>query len=96
MKKDQNLCIKFITKTNQCTLVLWKEFSLHTDYQHVAATYVAILRVVRSKTQMYLCVRITPQIKIIEFWSEFPLNGKTVEYKISEVKNSCLEYSSVE
>jgi hypothetical protein len=36
---------------------------LHSDYQHVADTHVATLRVVRAKIQMYLlCVTITPLI----------------------------------
>ena len=35
-------------------------------------------KVVRSRIQIYLYVKIIPQLKIILFWLKFQLNGKTI------------------
>jgi hypothetical protein len=38
----------------------------HSNHQHVLATHVAILRVVKTRIQIQLqCVKMTPQLKIM-------------------------------
>ena len=40
---------------------------LHSDHRHVSATLVAVFSVITARIPMYLCVRITPLLQIIQF-----------------------------
>jgi len=66
---------------------------LRSDNRHVSATPVAVFSVIRARIPMYLCVRITPLLKIIQCcWHVFHRAKCIIAHHPGSKSTPCTSY----